>query len=172
MSGNLAKELEAMSTISSALSELEAPAIKRVISWVADHYGVSVADTLAQKGPPLGAAAASDHTGFNEVADLFDAVNPKTGAERALAVGYWFQKVQGQQDFDGFSVNSELKNLGHPVANITVAFNDLKDRKPRLAMQVKKSGTSRQARKRYKLTTEGFRKVERMISGVDEQAEK
>jgi hypothetical protein len=36
---------------------------------------------------------------------------------------------------------------------------------PRLVLQLKKSGKSQQARKRYKLTTAGITEVERMIKG-------
>ena len=66
-------------------------------------------------------------------------------------------------------VNNELKDLGHEVSNITVAFTTLQNRKPHLARQVKKTGTSKQARKRYKLTIKGMRKVEQMLRGEDAQ---
>ena len=37
--------------------------------------------------------------------------------------------------------------------------------RPQLVIQLKKTGTSRQARKTYRLTTEGTRRVEAMVSG-------
>lgn len=168
-------ELAAMSEIADTLKKLDPGAIKRVITWAADHYGLSV----PLGGTPMGAASgtAGAQAGgataeIADVADLCDAAKPKTGPERALVVGYWLQKIQGEKDFDGFTVNSALKNMGQKSANITVAFNALKDRKPSLAMQVKKGGTAKQARKRYKLTTEGIRKVERMLGGDDGQEDK
>lgn len=174
MSSNPNAEIEAMGEIAKALSGLEEEAIKRVITWAASHYGLParLAGKAGGREPGAGAAnVAMSATEFAAMADLYDAANPKTGADRALVTGYWFQRVQSEADFDGLKVNNELKNLGHPVANITVAFNNLKACKPRLAMQVAKSGKSKQARKRYKLTTEGIRKVDRMIAGDESQEE-
>ena len=60
-------------------------------------------------------------------------------------------------------MNKKLKDLGYRVSNITTAFNGLINRRPQLVIQTKKSGTSKQARKLYRLTTEGQRAVERML---------
>jgi len=38
-------------------------------------------------------------------------------------------------------------------------------RKPALVIQTHKSGSTKQARKRYRLTNEGLRAVERMLAG-------
>jgi hypothetical protein len=92
-------------------------------------------------------------------------MTPKTEAERALAGAYWFQVIQGQADFQGQQVNNELKNVGHGVSNITVALGKLQNQKPALVRQVAKSGRSRQARKKYKLTTAGISAAKAMISG-------
>jgi DNA-binding PadR family transcriptional regulator len=51
------------------------------------------------------------------------------------------------------------------VSNITTALSSLIERKPQLVIQTRKSGNSKQARKRYRLTDAGIRAVERMISG-------
>jgi len=72
-----------------------------------------------------------------------------------------------QQDAGGHCRRGEgdaaLKNLGHPIANITSAFNNLKARKPATVMQLKKAGTTKQARKTYKLTLAGKSAVEAMV---------
>lgn len=161
-------ELTAMQSINSALASLDdADAIRRVLEWAASRHGVSLGDA---RGPTTRDAAASSADGsgtemqFHEIADLFDAASPSNEAEKALIVGYWFQVVQGRGDFDSLSVNSELKNLGHGVSNITKAFEYLIAKKPRLVIQTKKSGTSQQARKRYKLTIEGIRSANAMIA--------
>jgi hypothetical protein len=49
------------------------------------------------------------------------------------------------------------------VKHITSAFDTLKARKPAAVMQLKKSGSTRQARKTYKLTVAGKNAVELMI---------
>jgi hypothetical protein len=62
-------------------------------------------------------------------------------------------------------VNKELKNLGEGILNITSALDALKAQKPALALQLKKAGKSRQARKTYKVTVAGLKFVENMIRG-------
>jgi hypothetical protein len=58
-----------------------------------------------------------------------------------------------------------LKNLGQGLANITNAIDGLRNQKPALVLQLKKSGKSQQARKTYKLTVAGIKAVEVMIDG-------
>src|SRR5205823_4960084 len=105
---------------------------------------------------------------FPTVADFYSACNPSSDVDKALVVGYWAQVIENVPEFDSQSINRELKHLGHGVSNITSAFDGLKERKPQLVIQTKKSGTSRQARKLYKLTIEGQRAVERMIGENEE----
>ena len=102
---------------------------------------------------------------YASFADLFSAAGPETNARKALVAGYWLQVCQNAENFDGFSANSELKQLGEGLVNITVAIDGLKNEKPALAMQTRKSGNSRQARKTYKLTVAGIKAVEDMIDG-------
>jgi hypothetical protein len=102
---------------------------------------------------------------FANFAELFSAADPQTNAQKALVAGYWLQVCQGAETFDGQSDNRELKQLGHGLPNITAAIDDLKGQKPALALQVGKSGTSKQARKTYKLTVAGIKSVEEMIGG-------
>ena len=72
--------------------------------------------------------------------------------------------------FAAINVNGHLKDLGHTVSNITRAFDSLINRSPRLARQIAKSGSAKQARKRYKVTREGIKRVKSMLAqptGVD-----
>ena len=71
-----------------------------------------------------------------------------------------------QADFDSFRLNKELQHLGHQLPNVTYALTELGKRKPALAMQVRKSGKSAQARKRYRLTDAGIKSVEEMMNGA------
>jgi len=103
--------------------------------------------------------------------DLYGTISPSSEADRALVVGYWLQVLQGEQDLDSFQINKELKNLGHGVGNITNALTSLIQRKPQLVIQTRKSGSSQQARKRYRLTDAGLKAVERMLNGGDKQRE-
>ena len=92
---------------------------------------------------------------------------PRPSLNRALVTAYWFQCREGQEDIDAQKINSELKHLGYGVVNITRAFNTLKDQKPSLVMQTRKAGTTKQARKKYKVTAEGKKSVERMLQATE-----
>ncbi len=100
---------------------------------------------------------------FDTLAEFFAAADPQQDTDRAMVAAYWLQVHESEGDFDSFSINKRLKDLGHGVGNITAAFNGLIARRPQLVIQTKKTGNSRQARKLYRLTTEGQKAVERMV---------
>jgi hypothetical protein len=166
-------EVKAMQKVAEAVTALDAEATARVLRWAVAFYNVTTSGT-SSKGRPggVGSGGGSD-TGngngqsegqrFTDLAELYAATSPEGEADKALVVGYWFQFGQGQPDFGGQEINTALKNLGHPIKNITSAFNALKARKPAPVMQLKKAGTSQQARKTYKLTVAGKSAVELMI---------
>lgn len=169
MDGILDAEIRAMAAISEALSGLEEEPRARVLRWAAERFALRLpAVTLAERASPaptpVPQGAGSERSmAFSSFPDLFDAANPASGLERILVAAYWFQVVQSTDDFDSYEVNRELKNLGHPSGNITRDLSALMARTPRLVLQIRKDGSTKQARKRYRLTREGSREVERML---------
>jgi hypothetical protein len=101
---------------------------------------------------------------YDDIGDFFDSANPQTESEKVLIVAYWVQVVEGAADFESFPVNQQLKNLGHPVSNITRALDTMIKQSPRLIIQTSKSGRAKQARKRYKITREGIKRVQATIA--------
>jgi hypothetical protein len=172
---NIGAEVAAIQAVAEAVKGLERDAVARVISYLAEAYKINLPNTqlapaaqgqAVQQPVDLHVAASSTSSSqFGDLNDLYHAANPSNDVERALVVGYWLQVCEGQEDFDSQSVNSELKHLGYPVKNITSAFTRLQSKKPVLASQTRKSGTSKQARKKYKLTQAGMTAVERMCQG-------
>jgi hypothetical protein len=161
-------ELAAMTSIVGILGGLEEDSRSRVLRYAMERFKLSEPVRMfsgASDAPTTNEASSAEV--FEGFATLFDAANPSTGSMRALVGGYWFQTCLGQTEFDGQSVNNELKNLGHPSKNITADLGTLMNQNPRLAMQVRKSGRSQQARKTYRLTTEGLRRVKALIGGGD-----
>jgi hypothetical protein len=159
-------ELEAMRQMSEILNNIEDEStIVRILQWLGSKYAVSLgkAAVTASVKPEVGSTSTSTGT-YGSIADFFDASNPITEAEKVLVISYWFQEVEGQSEVESQSVNTELKNLGHGVGNITRALGTLINKKPRLVIQTRKSGTSKQARKRYKVTVEGIRVVRSMLN--------
>lgn len=163
-------ELKAMQEIASAMRALgdDKAATIRVVRWVVDRYARSTTPvSSAAEGAPapgMNLISSSDDTPrFSDLGELYAEANPQTEADRALVVGYWYQFVEGQPDFAAFTINKALRDLGYPVGNITNAIGALGTKHPKLAIQLKKAGTSKQARKTYKLTAAGKAAVEGMI---------
>ena len=168
-----AAELAAMQKVNQVLGPLDAAARQRVIAWASDLFGISVNRRDVHRFPGDSSITAPNReevspSEFSDVATLFVAANPTTGAEKALVVGYWLQVSQGREDWDGFSVNTELKHLGHGLKNVTDALDSLIEQRPQLVIQTKKSGKSKQARKQYRLTVEGVKRVSQMLSGASD----
>jgi hypothetical protein len=159
-------EVEAITVVDRALSELDDDVAARVLRWASEKYGNSA--PRAALDEPVIQAPPQPTDQFVEIADLMAAAGPKSGVERVLVGTYWFQVINGHPNVTGQQVNAALKNLGHAVSNITDAFSNLIGRKPQLAMQVEKTGSSRQARKKYKLTVAGIDEVKRLLTPEDD----
>lgn len=168
---NITGELDAMRVVGDALASLDEESRTRVLRWAVDIYGVSM--SLGKGKTKLKQDNTDDEFGdeegegqeFGSAAELLAAASPSTDVERVLIVGYWFQELQGQEDLDSQSINTELKHQGHGVSNITKAFGGLIRQKPQLVIQLRKGGNSKQARKRYKLTIAGIKRVKIMLAG-------
>lgn len=166
-------EIEAMGSIDKALGALEPDEQKRVLRWAVDKFAAGEVK-LASGRSAAGSGNGDEETGgsgeYARISDLMDAASPTTTADHVLVASYWFQVVQGQEDFTSQAVNGELKDLGQESKNITDSFNTLMKRKPPAVRQVQKTGSTRQARKKYRLTEPGIRAVQRMLRGEAEAA--
>ncbi|MGC2224568.1 MAG: hypothetical protein WA624_20550 [Methylocella sp.] len=159
-------EIKAMQKLAEALEPLDEPARQRALQWAISRYRAARASSLTDLPNHANAESSGESSGqsaFATFADLFEATSPKTESEKALVAGYWAQVCENQTSFAAQILNSMLKDLGHGVGNITEALTALKSDKPASVLQLKKSGTSRQARKTYKLSQEGIRRVQAML---------
>jgi hypothetical protein len=166
-------ELAAFGAVGKALKNLPPESQGRILRWALDKFKVTGSPKLGAKHSD-GSKPTDDRERatreFEDLAALFGAARAKLDKEKALVVGYWHQVIEGGKDFTGFEVNSELKQLGHGIGNITTAMDDLIEEKPQLVIQVQKAGTSKQARKKYRLTAAGIKAVERMLVRDDDDA--
>ncbi len=160
-------EIEAMRKIAEALTGLEQNAIKRVLAWVNDKYQFIPSGRKfgASHGmEPEGVTAEdSDKAPPQQLGEFYALTSPATDAEKALVVSYWLQFYKHYEEFNAATINAHLKNLGYLITNITRAFSHLQSKKPQLAVQTKKLGHTKQARKRYQVTDAGKRYVEEML---------
>lgn len=168
-------EFSAMQDVYAALEPLSDEARTRVAEYVIARLEITLRaqakasavaqDGIVDDGHPEITEQEKSAPKYGSFAELFDDAQPTSNAEKALVAGYWLQVCEGGETFDGQSANTELKHLGHRVANVTNAIDSLKGQKPALALQIKKAGKSQQARKVYKITVAGIRRVEEMVSG-------
>ncbi|MDP3676023.1 MAG: hypothetical protein Q8R44_13170 [Novosphingobium sp.] len=162
-------EIEAMGAIAKALGPLDQDAARRVLRWAIERFQPrSTAPSGPGSGSPVSSSMAIPVHGrtFLDFPELFDDANPQTSVDRALVAAYWFQVHEGAEDWDSQTVNTALKHLGHQSSNVTRDLDALIGRTPRFVIQVRKDGSTRQARKRYKLTREGTKAVEQMLSAT------
>ena len=155
-------EVDAMRKVAEVLKDLPEPVVMRVLAWANQFF------KPGQQG-----TARSTATGDNTHDDgenlspqeLYSRADPKTDAERALVMAYVLTKTEGREELDSFSINSSLTQMGHHVGNITRALGALMEQRPQLVIQTGKDGKTQQARKRYRVTSEGMRRVVQMLRG-------
>lgn len=164
-------EFEAMHAVFAALEPLEAESRERVLTYIAGRLQVSMVHQHSPRTDTSGggqldlAAASAAGQPFSSLAELHEAARPVSGKDRVLVAAYWLQVCEGADNFVSFQVNKALKDLGHGVANITGAIDALRQQTPALVLQLKKAGSTRQARKTYKVTAAGISAVKVMIDG-------
>lgn len=169
-------EFEAIQTVYNALEPLSVEGRSRVMNYIASLLGI--VDTT--KASPMGSKGDDEEVEettkqedglnslnrFSTFAELYEIAGPVTNTDSALVAAYWVQNGEGnKENFGSQAVNKELKELGIGVKNITAAFTQLKTSKPALILQVRKGGKSQQARKTYKITDAGMKRVQEMIRG-------
>jgi len=156
-------EIGALQALSDILDGLPSEVVVRILKWAADKYKVSMpATSTALVSFASADAAQRNKPVASDLPEFFNDAQPRTSSEKALVIAAYLQTIQGSSDFDSGSVNRELKNLGHQSSNITRDFDDLIGRKPKMVVQTRKSGSSKQARKLYRVTHEGLVEVARM----------
>ena len=175
MSDSENNELDAIRTVHAALEPLDAEARRRILDYITSRLGIPTSTVASLGGPAndletkVGESqvdTSSDRARtFAEFAELFEAADPRTRGEKALVAGFWLQECQGAESFTGAAANKELKDLGHRVSNITDGIDSMRNQKPALILQLRKSGSTRQARKLYKISREGAKRVKEMVDG-------
>jgi hypothetical protein len=171
-------EIVAMSAVVTALAGLEDEARGRVLRWASERYDVALVSGLTRPVSNGNDARriddsddevhadeiAADASPFEHFAEQFAKAQPATDSDKVLVAAYWLQAIKGDDKWQAAAVQKELKNLGHAVANVTVALTSNMRKKPQRILQLKKAGNAQQARKTYKVTHEGIVYVQGMLS--------
>lgn len=171
------QELKAMNEVHTLLRELDDASRSRVLNWLFQkfsHSGLRV-EQFGAKGAEStnyineGRNRGSDSDGtqlmseLSSISDLFAIAEPKSESQKVLLVATFLHQKLGLADLTSRSINDELKHMGHGVSNITATINSLINRKPKLMIQTRKEGKSKQSQKKYKVTVEGINSIKEMI---------
>ena len=98
---------------------------------------------------------------------LFERVKTKTDVARVLLVAAYLQEKQSDEELGSRQINKELKSIGRGIKNITQAINSLLKKDPELLVMTRKTTTSQQGKKKYRVTALGMSKVnEALVNGV------
>ena len=114
-------------------------------------------------GTPQAAPSSSDFSA------LLEKWRPDTNPKWALLGAYFHTKVKGHETVSGQEINTTLKHYGTTIRNITDALSANIAARPAFILQVSKSGSSRQSRKTYRVTTQGLQYVEARLRGEPEK---
>lgn len=164
-------DVKALEAVLKALEGLDPPVQERVLRWAFEKLEFKpVTNTAAALGLRPGAAPkGTELASFESLAEALGAAHARTDAQRILVAAAYLTKKNGKAELTAAEINAELKNLGHPVNSISKTIDTLKEKRPQLMLQTKKSGTSRQARKNYKVTAAGFAAAERLLVPPEEE---
>jgi len=152
----------AIKAVFEALNGLDQDATRRVLDWAIQRFDPQRSHVARISTVPP--AAREPSAAPAELGELFSVAAPGSGPEKALVVAYFMQEVQGLEHLEAQTLNSELKHLGHQLPNVTATLSLLMNQQPAAIVQVRKTGKSRQARKLYRLTAEGVRRVRAMLA--------
>ncbi len=163
-------EISALQAANAALAGLDDSAKERVLKWLITKYSPDIqVSGDGQRLKALGAglqtstSSGASTSDFDSIADCFAMAEPETDGDKALVVATYLQERRGSDDLTAFEINKELTHLGHGVINIATCLGRLIEKKPQLMIQTAKSGKTKQARKKYRVTREGIMTVARML---------
>jgi hypothetical protein len=165
-------EIAAMSAVATALESLKEDQQHRVVRWAAERFGVTLRKGNEARVGGGGSAdeelteeeITAEDPEFADFGDLFAAADPKSNEDKALVAAYWRQAYDGEEKWKATDLQKNLRDLGHAIPNITDALTSNIRKRPQRIIQLKKSGSARQARKTYKVTRDGLLYVQDMLS--------
>lgn len=117
------------------------------------------------RGRPRGESGSGGREDAGDLASLLTRWSPTTMSDKALLGAYYLTRARGEDTVTSQAINSELKRNGLAISNITRAIEaNMRPDRP-LMVQEKKMGSTKQARKQYRITPAGVETVERKLQG-------
>ncbi len=117
------------------------------------------------RGRPRADASSGGREDAGDLASLLTRWSPTTMSDKALLGAYYLTRARGEDTVTSQAINTELKRNGLAISNITRAIEaNMRPDRP-LMVQEKKMGSTKQARKQYRITPAGVETVERKLQG-------
>lgn len=106
--------------------------------------------------PPKIEASGINFGEFDNIEELFLTSDVKKVSHRILLAAAYLQEKNNLPEVSSLDINTQLKKLGYGVTNITTLINGLLKKNPPLMEVTKKDGITKQARRKFKVTPQGF----------------
>ena len=167
---DLTEVKELLDEINTAISSYD-PVLKEkardILLERAFGTGSAAAPSGSASAPRTRGRSRSDTPGggdeAGDLASLLGRWTPTTMSDKALLGAYYLTRAQGEDTVTSQAINSELKRNGLAISNITRAIEaNMRPDRP-LMVQEKKMGSTKQARKQYRITPAGVETVERKL---------
>ena len=166
---NILPEFVAMQAIADAVADLSESEKRRVAAWLVDYTAqeatsqtdandtTSHADALTHQPIEDGSIGPEPISSFPE---LYEAVAPKTGAQKAVVAGYWIEKYEGRHAWKASEINKLLKSIDIKVSSISIVLtNAVKAAEP-MVTELGRLGEGQRSRKTFRLNETGIAFVE------------
>ena len=167
-------EISAIEAVTEALVALEQPAQRRVIDYITSLFDLSRSPGGGQRGvaaaetpaPEPSDVPVSSESSFSDCAHLFDALQPESNEDKALAAAYWLQLHGENGEFTTREITRELTHLGENFTHMSRVLERLRSKKPALIRQVRATGKGRGFRRTYAITEAGRKLVQQRYQGT------
>lgn len=123
--------------------------------------------TAKPAAPKIEPEAGKVFAEFETVDDLFLSSSAKKVSHRILLVAAYLQEKKNLDEISSLEINTELKRLGYGVTNITTLINGLIKKIPPPMIVTRKDGSTKQSRRKFKVTERGFDDVKKFIITED-----
>lgn len=160
-------EIKAMNDCHEAIKHLDESVRNRVIRWLSSKFSTEKLEDPFKKHDQNTNKindTVVDIGSYETVDEIFTKINPQTDADKVLVIAAFLQEKFKKQELTGWEINKELTRLGHGVNNVTQSVTQLINKQPNLMIQTRKEGKTKQAKKKYKVTSEGVKAVQEMVT--------
>jgi hypothetical protein len=125
-------------------------------SW-ADGEAAPGAEGSGSEAPADGAPT------YDSFAELYAAVAPRKGAQKAAVAGWWIENKMGQGSWKAYEVNKLLKSIEVKVSSMSIVLTNAVKAEDPLVVELERLGEGERARKVFCLSESGREYVQSQL---------